>query len=127
MDDERPVRKIAQAMLESLGYTVECVINGNEAIERYRERLDEGIPFDATIMDLTIPSGLGGKDSARELLRLDPSARVIVSSGYSIDAVLADYRAHGFCAALGKPYRLQELADVMQEVLGDAPHGETGE
>jgi CheY-like chemotaxis protein len=118
MDDERPVRKIAQAMLESLGYRVECAINGDEAIELYRGRLEEGTPFDVVIMDLTIPGGRGGKDAIRELLKIDPSARVIVSSGYSTDSVLADYRDHGFCAVLDKPYRLQELGEVMQEVHG---------
>jgi CheY-like chemotaxis protein/anti-sigma regulatory factor (Ser/Thr protein kinase) len=119
MDDERPVRKIARAMLESLGYAVECASDGNEAVERYRERLEEGCPFDAVILDLTIPGGKGGEETVRDLLRLDPDARVIVSSGYSTDAVLADYRDYGFCAILGKPYRLHELGDVLERVLGD--------
>jgi CheY-like chemotaxis protein len=118
MDDERPVRKIAQSMLESLGYTVECASNGDEAIECYRERLEEGSPFDAVIMDLTVPGGKGGKESVKELLTIDPTVRAIVSSGYATDAVLADFRDYGFCAILGKPYRLQELSDVLENVLG---------
>jgi CheY-like chemotaxis protein len=120
MDDEKTVRKIAQAMLESLGYEVECTVNGDEAVELYRVRLAEGKPFDVVIMDLTIPGGRGGKDAIQELLKIDPSARVVASSGYSIDSVLADFRDHGFCAVLGKPYRLQELGDVMTEVHGAA-------
>ena len=121
MDDERSVRKIAQAMLQSLGYEVECAIDGDEALELYRDRLEEGSPFDVTIMDLTIPGGRGGKETVREILRIDPAARVIVSSGYSADSVLADYRDHGFCAILGKPYRLQELGQVLQELLAPPP------
>jgi CheY-like chemotaxis protein len=118
MDDERPVRKIAQAMLASLGYTVECVSNGDEAIERYRERLKEDNPFDVVILDLTVPGGKGGRETARDLLVIDPDARLIVSSGYSAEAEMADYREIGFCAILGKPYRMQELSEVLERVLG---------
>jgi CheY-like chemotaxis protein len=118
MDDERPVRKIVQAMLESLGYSVKCTSDGNEAIECYREQLEEGCPYDVVILDLTIPGGKGGKETVRDLLKFDPNARVIVSSGYSTDAVLADYQDYGFCAILGKPYRLQDLSDVLVNVLG---------
>ena len=120
MDDERPVRKVAQAMLQSLGYYVECAVDGDDAVDRYQQRLEEGNPFDVTIMDLTVPGGRGGKEAVKELLRIDPSAKVVVSSGYSAESVLAGYRQFGFCAILGKPYRLQELGEVLRELLSSA-------
>jgi CheY-like chemotaxis protein len=68
-------------------------------------------------MDLTIPGGVGGREAIEKLLRMDPDVKVVVSSGYSTDPVMANYRDHGFCAVLGKPYRLQEMSKVMQELL----------
>ena len=117
MDDEEPVRETAQAMLEELGYTVECAENGGAAIELYRQRKEEGTPFNAVIMDLTIPGGMGGREAIASLLKLDPGVKAVVSSGYSNDPVMADYSNYGFSAVLGKPYRLQEISKVLQELL----------
>jgi nitrogen-specific signal transduction histidine kinase/CheY-like chemotaxis protein len=115
MDDEEQVRLVAQAMLEDLGYTVECAKDGSEAVEVYRNGREDGTPFDVIIMDLTIPGGIGGKEAITELLRLDPNAKVVVSSGYSDDPVVANYKEYGFCAVLSKPYRLQEMSLVLFE------------
>jgi len=120
MDDEEMVRNIVTSMLEELGYLVECTKSGSEAIELYRQRLAEGIPFAAVIMDLVIPGGIGGKVAISSLLRIDPQVKVVVSSGYSEDAVLADYRGYGFSAVLSKPFRLQDLSRVLHELLGPA-------
>jgi CheY-like chemotaxis protein len=117
MDDEKPVRRVMQEMLEMLGYTVECTADGKEAVELYRKRRDEGVPFDAVIMDLTVPGGRGGKDAIRDLLALDPRAKVVVSSGYADDPVVAQYREHGFSAVLGKPYRLQDMSRVLKDLF----------
>jgi PAS domain S-box-containing protein len=119
MDDEEPVREAAQAMLEALGYTVECTENGVGVIDLYRQRKTEGNAFNAIIMDLTIPGGMGGKEAIAELLRLDPDVKAVVSSGYSTDPVMADYRKYGFSAVLSKPYLMQELSKAMQELLDD--------
>jgi PAS domain S-box-containing protein len=118
MDDEKPVRKVMQEMLEMLGYTVECTADGDEAVDLYRKRHREGVPFDAVIMDLTVPGGRGGKDATRDLLALDPMVKVVVSSGYADNPVVAHYREHGFSAVLRKPYRLQELSQVLRELFG---------
>jgi CheY-like chemotaxis protein len=117
MDDEKSVRKVMQEMLEMLGYTVECTVNGDEAVALYRKRKEEGVPFDAVIMDLTIPGGRGGKEAVADLLALDPEVRTIVSSGYAADPVVAHYKEYGFSAVLGKPYRLQELSRVLKELF----------
>jgi two-component system, cell cycle sensor histidine kinase and response regulator CckA len=117
MDDEEPVREAAYAMLEELGYLAECAENGNAAIDLYRQRKEEGTPFTAVIMDLTIPGGMGGREAIASLLKIDPDVKAVVSSGYSTDPVMADYRKYGFSAVLGKPYRLQEMSKVLQELL----------
>jgi PAS domain S-box-containing protein len=117
MDDEKSVRKVMQEMLEMLGYTVECTVNGDEAVALYRRRKEEGVPFDVVIMDLTIPGGRGGKEAVADLIALEPEVKTIVSSGYADDPVVAHYEEYGFSAVLGKPYRLQELSRVLRELF----------
>ena len=80
--------------------------------EFYRQALADGQCFDAVVLDLTVRGGMGGREAAERILALEPSARLLVSSGYSDDAVMADYRRHGFAAALPKPYTAQQLRDV---------------
>lgn len=118
MDDEDDIRNIAGGILRELGYTVELAEDGAQAIELYRRRMDEGIPFAAAILDLNVRGGMGGKETIAELLKIDPAVRAIVSSGYSNDAVLANFKDYGFRSVLGKPYRLQELGNVLKKLLG---------
>ena len=117
MDDEADIREITQAMLEEFGYTPESVENGTEAVELYRKRKEEGTPFSAVILDLTIPGGVGGKETIGKLLKIDPDIKAIVASGYSTDPILANYRDYGFSAVLVKPYRPQELSKILQELI----------
>ena len=117
MDDEAVVRETSTNLLLRLGFTVETANDGGEAIAKYMEAKKQGRPFSATIMDLTIPGGMGGKEAVGELLALDPAAKVIVASGYSSDPVLADCRQYGFAGHLAKPFRLAELREVMAAVL----------
>jgi PAS domain S-box-containing protein len=117
MDDEEIVRIIAKESLEELGYQAECTENGFEAIQLYRKRKEEGTPFIAVIMDLTIPGGIGGKEAINSLIQIDPKVRAIVSSGYASDPVMANYREYGFSAVLSKPYRLQEVSTALQASL----------
>lgn len=119
MDDDEMIRRMASRMLEELGYRVQTCVNGEEAIELYRTALDAGLPFSAAIMDLTIPGGMGGREAAQKILGIDPHARLIVSSGYSNDPVMADYCGHGFCAQIAKPYRAADIATVLRDVLSN--------
>ncbi len=117
MDDEEMVRDVARAMLTRLGHNVVLANNGTEALELYREHNSSGEPVDVAIMDLTIPGGMGGQDAVKEVLTFDPEAKVIVSSGYSTDPIMSNYQEYGFCAALVKPYQLQGIAKVINQVL----------
>jgi len=122
VDDEEIVRKSAGKILRRLGYEVETAADGEQGLKRYREARAEGRPFAAVILDLTIPGGMGGKKAAPLFLEADPGARLIVSSGYSEDPVMADHRSHGFTGVALKPYRVQDLGRVLREVIGpDAP------
>ena len=71
------------------------------------------------ILDLTVPGGMGGREAAKKILAIDPGARLMVSSGYSDDALMAEFRRYGFCAVLPKPYNAQQLCDAVQAVLRD--------
>ena len=116
MDDEDMVRNVAKKMLERLGHQVDLAGHGEEAIKIYRSSLDAKQRFDLVIMDLTIPGAMGGKEAAREILGLDPNAKIIVSSGYSDDPIIADFKEFGFCAAIAKPYRLQDLSRLLGQI-----------
>jgi CheY-like chemotaxis protein len=116
MDDEDFIRGLASVMLHKMGYDVVLTKDGQQVLERYREALEIGKPFDAVILDLTIPGGMGGKETMRRLSALDPNVRAIVSSGYSNDPVMANHAGYGFCAAIKKPYLVQELSHVLNKV-----------
>ncbi|MFC1920157.1 PAS domain S-box protein [Chloroflexota bacterium] len=121
MDDEVIIRETLGKMLPLSGYEVEFSVDGAEAIERYVHARDSGKPFDAVIMDLTIPGGMGGVEAIGRLLEIDPDARVIVSSGYSTDMTMADYEKYGFSGIIAKPYSVNELRNVLKEVLPIIP------
>ncbi|OQX12436.1 MAG: hypothetical protein BWK76_17670 [Desulfobulbaceae bacterium A2] len=115
LDDEEMVRRVAASMLQRLGCGVDGVATGEEALTLYRERLEAGAPYDLVIMDLTIPGAMGGQEAISRLRAMDPGARAIVSSGYATHPVMAEYRQHGFCAVMGKPYRLEEMRRALAE------------
>jgi CheY-like chemotaxis protein len=117
MDDEQVIRTVGSEMLKALGYDAVCTRDGAEAVEYYRIAKEAGEAYDAVILDLTIPGGMGGKEAVSQILALDPSAAVIVSSGYSNDQVMAQFRHYGFIGAVCKPYQLQDLGAVLREVL----------
>ncbi len=117
LEDEEIVSNALRRMLAELGYTCEILIDGTEAVRRYKEADEQGKPFAAVIMDLTIPGGKGGKWAVQELRKDYPAAKVIVSSGYSDDAGMADYKKNGFDAVLPKPYKYEDLAETLTNLL----------
>jgi PAS domain S-box-containing protein len=119
MDDEAVIREMLARMLGMQGFVVTGVENGEQALEHYRRAREEGAPYAAVILDLTIPGGMGGREAAGQLLAMDPGARLIVSSGYSNDPIMAEFAQHGFRDAVAKPYRMQELLQSLQRVLAD--------
>jgi len=117
MDDEKMIRDVVGDMLGILGYEAGFAKDGAEAVELYKKAEQSVRPFDAVIMDLTVPGGMGGKEAVRKLAEIDPEVKAIVSSGYSDDPVMADFRKYGFSNVVAKPYNIKELGDALYEVL----------
>jgi CheY-like chemotaxis protein len=117
MDDEAMVRSVLVEMLTYLGYEVECAGDGSQAVEKYLQARAAGRPFDAVILDLTVPGAMGGRDAIQEMLRHDPRVKAVVSSGYSDDPIMADFQQYGFTAVIVKPYRVLELSNVLKQVI----------
>jgi len=119
MDDEEIIRKVAKRMLEKLGYTVATTIDGEETIELYKSALVMGEPYDVVVLDLTIPGGMGGKETVKELKTLHPELKAIVSSGYSVDPIMSEYKKFGFAGIIAKPWKFEEFSKVIHSVLND--------
>ena len=118
MDDSDIIIEVVDVMLRRLGYQPVFAKDGASAIEIFKKSLEGNRRFDAVIMDLTIPGGVGGKEAVKEVLALDPDARVIVASGYADDPIMSNYREHGFSDVITKPFELYDLGAVLQRVLG---------
>ncbi len=116
MDDEEMIREVAAELIEVLGYKVETAKDGAEALEKYIENKKKGKPFDVVIVDLTIPGGMGGMETGERILSLDPEAKIIVTSGYSTDPIMARFRDYGFKGRLVKPFKLEELRQVLNSL-----------
>jgi PAS domain S-box-containing protein len=117
MDDELSIRVFTGVLLEKLGYQVEMVREGGEAIEIYKKAKAAGVPFDVILMDLTVPGGLGAQETLDRLRKFDPAVRTVVSSGYSTNPVITNYADFGFNGAVCKPYQSKELVKVLQQVI----------
>lgn len=117
MDDYEEVRKTMGEMLKRLGYQVDLAVDGNQVYSLYRQAREAGQPYDAVIIDLTIPGGMGARETIKRLLQLDPEVKAIVSSGYTNDRVMAEYWQLGFQGMITKPYSLKELSEVLLRVI----------
>jgi CheY-like chemotaxis protein len=117
MDDEKMVREVMGAMLKKLGYQGDFAVNGEEAVELYNSSLQGDQPFSAVIFDLTVPGGMGGKEALRQILERDTEVKAIVSSGYSDDPIMANFKEYGFKGVITKPFRITKLSEVLHDVL----------
>ena len=117
MDDEEVIRDSLGEILTFLGYEVGFARDGEEAITIYKKAKDTGQSFDAVILDLTIRGGMGGKETIGKLIEIDPKVKAIVSSGYSTDPVMADFKNYGFSGVVAKPYDIKELSEALDSVI----------
>ncbi|MDH5427899.1 MAG: PAS domain S-box protein [Nitrospirota bacterium] len=124
MDDEQSIRRMVEDALTQFGYEVTAAQDGQAAIDLFSAALRSGKTFDAILLDLTIPGGMGGKEAIQHLRRLDPQVKAIVTSGYSDDPLMSDFQAYGFQDILVKPYKIADLAKTL-ESLCSQPHGKT--
>lgn len=118
MDDEELIRDLLKDILSYLGYDVLCTSNGQEAIRAYEQALAIRQPFAAVILDITVPGGMGGKETLPALQALDPQVKALLSSGYANDPVIANYQQYGFSGVVPKPYNMQQLSEALENILG---------
>jgi PAS domain S-box-containing protein len=124
VDDEEAIRALVEFTLTRLGYEVAQAENAQDGVNLYREKLEAGERFDAVILDLTLPGGMGGKEALKKLLEIDPTVNAIVSSGYATDATMSRYQDFGFRGVIAKPYEASELGRIVHDVI-NANHVDT--
>lgn len=117
MDDEDLIREIALEMLEFLEYEAVSAENGEEALELYQSAMKSGNPIEMVILDLVVPTGMGGKECIQKLKKIDPNVIAVVSSGYSDDPVVANYQDYGFRGVLPKPYKINQLKEILEHFI----------
>lgn len=117
MDDEEMIRTVVSSMLKKLGCSVDVTCEGAEAVKKYEDAMKAGIPYNVVVMDLTIPGGMGGKETIEKLKDINPGIKAIVTSGYSQDPVMAHYRDYGFSGCVIKPFTLEALRTSLIRIL----------
>lgn len=117
VDDEEAIRALVEFTLSRLGYEVSDAETALDGVNLYRDRLEAGERFDAVILDLTLPGGMGGKEALKRLIEIDRSVNAIVSSGYAMDATMSRYQDFGFRGVIAKPYEASELGRIVHEVI----------
>ena len=117
VDDEEAIRTLVHFTLARLGYDVMEAETALEGVNLYREKLEARERFDAVILDLTLPGGMGGKEALKKLIELDPTVNAIVSSGYATDATMSRYQDFGFRGVIAKPYEASELGKIVHDVI----------
>ena len=116
MDDEPSICRMVEDALTQFGYEVRTTENGQMAIDVFSEALTSGKNFDAILLDLTIPGGMGGKEALQHLRKLDPNLKALVTSGYSDDPIMSDFKKYGFQGILVKPYKIIDLAKALESL-----------
>jgi len=118
MDDEKFLLEVVCSMLDMMEYDVEDAAEGLEAVEKYKKAKDSGAPFDLLILDINVPNGIGAKATLEKLIEIDPDVKAIVTSGDPTDTVMENYKDNGFAGSLSKPFKVEEMEQALQDVLG---------
>jgi PAS domain S-box-containing protein len=117
MDDELDIQNILRKSLQYLGYESDFTLNGVEAIKKYKKAMKRNEKYDCVLLDLTVPGNIGGKETIRELKKIDPDVNAIVMSGYSNDQIIGEYEKYGFKGAIIKPFKIEEISEELDKVL----------
>lgn len=113
IDDEPTVLQVSKAILETLGYKVYDVHDGEQAIALYAQKKDE---IDVIVLDMIMP-GLSGSQTFDGLREINPRARVILSSGYSLNDQARTIMDRGCAGFVQKPFDVTQISRKLREVL----------
>ena len=117
MDDEQIILDVTLEVLRFLEYDGMFARDGTAAFELYKHEKEAGVPFDLVILDLSVPEGIGGKDTIALLKAYDPAVKAIVSSGHSHNPVVQDFAEYGFSGRLSKPYKINDLKEILEQLI----------
>jgi DNA-binding NtrC family response regulator len=116
MDGDEIIRVTVKLVLQRMDYEVETPKHVNEAIDLYKRAVRAHKPFDAVIMDLKVPDGMGGCEAINKLIEIDPETKVIVSGCNVDDPILKNFDGYGISAFLLKPFKIDSLRKTLYEV-----------
>ncbi len=117
MDDEQIVLDVMLEIIRFLNYDGMVAHDGAAALGLYKHEKEAGVPFDLVILDLSVPGGLGGKDTIALLKAYDPPVKAIISSGYARDPVVQNFMQYGFSGRLLKPYKISDLKEILEQLI----------
>lgn len=117
LDDEKVILDVFEKMFKIIGLQCVCVRDGEKALHIIKENQKNKTPFNLAILDLTIKGGSGGKDIIKKIKQINPKIKTIVSSGYSNDKVISEYKKYGFDRVLRKPFLFEDLIKTVRELL----------
>jgi DNA-binding NtrC family response regulator len=117
MDDEQIILDVMGEILTFLKYDFMSARDGLAAIDLYKKEKAAGSPFDMVILDLSVPNGLGGKETIELLRNVDPAVKAVISSGYTNDPVVKDFSHYGFSERLTKPYNINDMKNLLENVI----------
>ena len=118
MDDDESVRHATGVVLKYLGYDVGYAKDGTEAVDLYKALKEKGQPFSAVVLDLHVQGGMGGRETIKKLLEIDPHVKAIIACGYSDDPIVSEFSNYGFCGAVAVPYDLEKMKAILNNLLG---------
>jgi PAS domain S-box-containing protein len=121
MDDDESIREVFRTIIERMGHTVMIAKNGEVAVSLFKKAVGDGRPFVVTFLDLTIKGGKGGLETLREIRLLQPHAKVVVTSGYSNNPIMAHPSENGFDDSLSKPFTSVEIARLFTRLHSQNP------
>ena len=119
MDDEVAITTLLYKILTKFNYQPIIASDGEEALKLYKEFLDKGEVIDLVILDLTVPNGMGGKETMLELKKINKDIKVIISSGYSNESISKFMNGVGFANYIAKPYKVDELIDIINKTINN--------
>jgi len=117
LDDEDLILELAMEILKVLGFNAVGVNNSQDAINEFKKAIDESSPFDLVLFDMTLAEDMNGVDVLKEIKKIDPDIKAIISTGYSADDISEEPEKYGFHASIPKPYSINKLKEVLEQVL----------